>query len=115
MKKIVIGIVASIVASLGLWVGLGNGLVAQARPTSARAHTAMVRTTRSEALHARAATRVVHRSSGSGDPSGTSEDPSGSEGESTTPESDGVDCQQDGNFDGVNAAGTGPGCDGSGT
>ena len=40
---------------------------------------------------------------------------SDTESEQTTPnEGDNVDCQQQGDFQGVNAAGTGPGCNGTG-
>jgi hypothetical protein len=134
-KKILFGVVP-LVAAVGLWFGLG---IAGAKPHvavhahQAVAHTAVAHT----AAHAKAP-RAASKSSEdptstdtdnvqSGDQtspdsatasvrsSSASEDPSGSEGESTTPETDNVDCQQDGNFDGVNAAGTGPGCDGSGT
>ena len=129
-KKILIGVV-SLVAGVSLWFGLGIA--------GASAHTthkvAVHRSSESEtsadtdniqsgdqttpdtarsAVHHTAKTAV--RSSASADPSGaTGPDPSGTEGESTTPETDNVDCQQVGNFDGVNQAGTGPGCDGSGT
>ncbi len=132
-KKILIGVVP-LVAVLGLWLGLG---IALARPyVAVHARPAVVH---ANVAHANATGKVSRSSE---DPSGTdtdnvqsgdqttpdtakaavhraSEDPSGtegeSEGESTTPETDNVDCQQDGNFEGVNTAGTGPGCDGSGT
>jgi hypothetical protein len=122
-KKFLIGALVSVVASLGLWAGLGS--IASAHPIAANARPAHV---------------VTHSANASADTSDPSEDPSGSDtdnvqsgdqtssdtgstggsegdqsSEGTSTETDGVDCQQDGNFDGVNAAGTGPGCDGSGT
>lgn len=121
MKKLLIGTLVSAVASLGIWAGLGN--IASAKPVAVKARPA-------HAVVA-AVTKAAPNRSGSEDPSGTDTDnvQSGdqtspdtgtptegeSSGEGTTTETDGVDCQQDGNFDGVNAAGTGPGCDGSGT
>ena len=130
-KKILLGVVP-LVAAVGLWFGLGN---ASAKPhVAVHAHQAVAHTAAAHAKAPRAASKSSEDPSGpdtdnvqSGDQttpdsatasvrsSSASEDPSGSEGESTTPETDNVDCQQDGNFDGVNAAGTGPGCDGSGT
>jgi hypothetical protein len=122
-KKFLIGTLVSVVASFGLWVGVGG--IASAHPVVANAQSAHV---------------VTHVAKTSANQSAPSEDPSGSDtdnvqsgdqtspdtvssggsegdtsGEGTSTETDGVDCQQDGNFDGVNAAGTGPGCDGSGT
>jgi hypothetical protein len=122
-KKFLIGTLVSVVASFGLWAGLGNiasahSVVAKARPAHVVTH---------------AVKTSAHRSASSKDPSGSdtdnvqsgdqtspdTESTGGSEGdpsgEGASTETDGVDCQQDGNFDGVNAAGTGPGCDGSGT
>jgi hypothetical protein len=122
-KKVLIGTLVSTVASVGLWLGLGS--VASAQPVHARPAVAAV------ATHAKAAATAA-ASDPSEDPSGADTDTvqsgdqttpdngsetgseSGSETDSGT-ETDGVDCQQDGNFDGVNAAGTGPGCEGSGT
>lgn len=121
-KKVLIGTLVSTVASLGLWLGLGSA--ASAQPVKARPAQVAV------AGHTRGATA---ESDPSEDPSGAdtdtvqsadqtsadngsatgSESGSGAEGSDT--ETDGVDCQQEGNFDGVNAAGTGPGCDGTGT
>lgn len=123
-KKVLIGTLVSTVVSLGLWLGLGS--VASAKPVTARPAVATV------AAHEKAAATAAE--------SGPSEDPSGADrdnvqsGDQTTPDdgsaegadtetetegsdtgTDGVDCQQNGNFEGVNAAGTGPGCDGSGT
>jgi len=121
-KKLLIGIVVPTVASLGLWLGLGSSASAQ----SVKARPAQVAVTH-------AGTTMSRSSDPSEDPSGTDGDTvqsgdqtspdtgstdgtdTGSAGEGTTTETDGVDCQQDGNFDGVNAAGTGPGCTGSGT
>ena len=122
-RKLLIGMLASVLASFGLWVSIGG--IASAHPVVAKAHPAHV------------LTQTVKTSATRSDPS---EDPSGSDtdnvqsgdqtspdtestggsegdppGEGTSTETDGVDCQQEGNFDGVNAAGTGPGCDGSGT
>jgi hypothetical protein len=122
-KKFLIGTLVSVVASFGLWAGIGG--IASARPIVANVRPAHV---------------VTHTAKTSADTSDPSEDPSGSDtdnvqsgdqtssdtgstggsegdqsSEGTSTETDGVDCQQDGNFDGVNAAGTGPGCDGSGT
>lgn len=122
-KKFLIGTLVSVVASFGLWAGLGS--IASAHPIATKAQPAHV---------------VSHTAKTSADTSDPSEDPSSSDtdtvqsgdqtssdtgstggsegdtsGEGTSTETDGVDCQQDGNFDGVNAAGTGPGCNGSGT
>lgn len=129
-KKILLGVVPLVVV-LGLWFALG---LASAKPRAVvHARPAVVH---AKAVRAKATVKTanaVKASKSSEDPSGTdtdnvqsgdqttpdttgaTEDPSGTEGESSTPETDNVDCQQDGNFDGVNAAGTGPGCDGSGT
>ena len=120
-KKVLIGPLVSTVASLGLWLGLGS--VASAQPVTARPAVAAV------AAHAKAAATSAE-SDTSEDPSGTdtdtvqsgdqtgpdngSADGSETETEGSDTETDGVDCEQDGNFDGVNAAGTGQGCDGSG-
>jgi hypothetical protein len=129
-KKILFGVVP-LVAAVGLWFGLG---IASAKPhVAVHAHPAVAHTAAAHAKAHEAAAKSSEGPSGtdtdnvqSGDQtspdsskasvrsSSASEDPSGSEGESTTPETDNVDCQQDGNFEGVNAAGTGPGCDGSG-
>ena len=121
-KKFLIGTLVSVVASFGLWAGLGN--IASAHPVVAKAQPAGVVT--------HTVKTSAHRSASSEDPSGSdtdnvqsgdqtspdTESSGSSEGdpssEGTSTETDGVDCQQDGNFDGVNAAGTGPGCDGSG-
>jgi hypothetical protein len=119
-KKVLIGTLVSTVASLGLWLGLGG--VASAQPVTARPAVAAV------AAHAEAAPAAA-ASDPTEDPSGAdtvqsgeqaSPDTGAAEGtetetQGTDTETDGVDCQQEGNFDGVNAAGTGPGCDGSGT
>ncbi len=123
-KKVLIGILVSTVASLGLWLGLGS--VASAQPVTARPAVAAA------AAHAKAAATAAE-SDPSEDPSGTDSDTvqsgdqtapdngsaegaeTGTEPEGSDTGTDGVDCQQDGNFEGVNAAGTGPGCDGSGT
>ena len=140
-KKILIGVV-SLVAGVSLWFGLGIAgasahtthkvAVHRSSESETSADTDNIQSgdqttpdTARSAVHHTAKTAV--RSSASADPSGatgpdpsgpsgaTGPDPSGTEGESTTPETDNVDCQQVGNFDGVNQAGTGPGCDGSGT
>ena len=122
-KKVLIGALVSTVASLGLWLGLGGA--ASAQPVTARPAVAAV------AAQAKAIT--ADTADPSEDPTGTDTDTVES-GDQTTAdngsaegsefateaggsdtETDGVDCQQDGNFDGVNAAGTGQGCDGSGT
>jgi hypothetical protein len=119
-KKILIGTVASIVASVGLWIGLGSA--ASAQPVTVRPAVAAV------AISAKSATAAEDPSE---DPSGpetdtvesgdqTSPDNGAAEGtetetEGSGTETDGVDCLQEGNFEGVNAAGSGPGCDGSGT
>jgi hypothetical protein len=122
-KKLLTGTLVSVVASFGLWAGIAG--IASAHPVVTAARSAHV------------VTHVAKTSANQSDPS---EDPSGSDtdnvqsgdqtspdigstggsegdpsGEATSTETDGVDCQQDGNFDGVNTAGTGPGCDGSGT
>ncbi len=122
-KKVLIGAIVSTVASVGLWLGLGT--VASAQPVIARPAVADV------SSHAKA-TPTAAESDPSEDSSGGDTDTVQS-GDQTTPddgaetgsetesesgsgtETDGVDCQQDGNFDGVNGAGTGPSCDGSGT
>ncbi|MEO8422425.1 MAG: hypothetical protein ABI595_00770 [Actinomycetota bacterium] len=121
-KNVRITAIVSIVASVGLWLGLGS--VASAQPVIARPAVADV------SSHAKATPTAAES-----DPSEDSSDDADTvqSGDQTTPddgteagsetesesgagtETDGVDCQQDGNFDGVNAAGTGPGCDGSGT
>jgi hypothetical protein len=119
-KKILIGTVASIVASVGLWLGLGSA--ASAQPVTVRPAVAAV------AIHAKAANAADDPSEDSSGPdtdtvqSGDQTSPDNgaaeeleTETEGSGAETDGVDCQQAGNFDGVNAAGTGPGCDGSGT
>jgi hypothetical protein len=118
-KKVLIGTLVSTVASVGLWLGLGS--VASAQPVHARPAVAAV------ATHAKAAATAA-ASDPSEDPSGadtdtvqsgdqTSPDNGSETGSESDPgtETDGVDCLQDGDFDGVNAAGTGPGCEGSGT
>jgi hypothetical protein len=122
-KRILIGTLASIVASVGLWVVLGSA--ASAQPVTVRPAVAAV------AIHAKAAATAAEDPSE--DPSGPDTDTvqsgdqtspdngaaegaeTGTETEDSSTETDGVDCQQEGNFDGVNAAGTGSGCDGSGT
>lgn len=123
-NKVLIGTLVSTVASLGLWLGLGS--VASAQPVTARPAVAVV------AAHANAAATAA-ASDPTEDPSGADTDTvqsgdqtspdngaaegseTGTETESSDTETDGLDCEQDGNFDGVNTAGTGPGCDGSGT
>lgn len=136
-RRYVIGAAIPLVVSLGLWLGLGSASAARApkhRPVSAQVMTGVQSNNFEVGGRAKLDTALpnkvaVYASSTSENPNGPdtdnvqsgdqnslddpSEDPS-SEGESTTPESDGVDCQQDGNFEGVNAAGTGQGCDGSG-
>ncbi len=134
-KKLLIGAVVPLVASLGLWAGLANASAAHApthRPTSGEVTTGVDTDNLQVGDQTTPDKAALHASNASEDPAGsdtdnvqsgdqtapdnageTSEDPS-SEGEATTPENDGVDCQQDGNSDGVNAAGSGPGCDGSG-
>jgi hypothetical protein len=125
-KKVLIGTLVSTVASLGLWLGLGD--IASAQPVTARPAVAAV----AIATHAKAAATAAE-SDPSEDPSGADTDnvqsgdqtssdngsaegsESGSQTEGSDTETDGVDCQQEGDFEGVNAAGTGPGCDGSGT
>ncbi|MDP9301532.1 MAG: hypothetical protein M3P43_11670 [Actinomycetota bacterium] len=119
-KRLPIGIIVSLVAALGLWFGLGS---ATAKPDVAvkAHHVVTAKATHARATHARATRRLSKSSAAlsSERPASaalSSESPEGtSESESNTPETDNVDCQQEGNFDGVNAAGTGPGCDGSGT
>lgn len=124
-KNVLIGALVSTIASLGLWLGLGS--VASAQPVTARPAVAAV------VAQAKAATNAKAAATAAEDPSGADTD-SVQSGDQTTPdtgsaeasetetetessdtETDGVDCQQVGSFDGVNAAGTGPGCDGSGT
>lgn len=123
-KKVLIGTLVSTVASLGLWLWLGS--VASAQPVTVRPAVAAV------GAHAKAPATAAE-SDLSEDSSGADTDSvesgdqttpdngsaegseSGSETEGSGAETDGVDCQQEGNFEGVNAAGTGQGCDGSGT
>lgn len=133
MKKLLIGTLVSAVASLGIWAGLGN--VAAAKPVAVKARPAhVVKATVAKAAVTRAAPKKASDNPSGTDPDNvqsgdqtapdtgaaaeaesSSESAAESSGEGTTTETDGVDCQQDGSFDGVNAAGTGPGCDGSGT
>ena len=121
-KKFLIGTLVSVVASFGLWAGLGSiasahPALAKAQPAHVATHTAKTSTNRSDPSEdpSGSDTDTVQ----SGDQSSPDTESTGSaagdpSGEGTSTETDGVDCQQDGNFDGVNAAGTGPGCDGSG-
>ena len=121
-KRLWIGTLVSTIASLAIWMGLGS--TASAQP-AAKARPAQVAVTHSGKT-------AASESDPSEDPSGTDGDTvqsgdqttpdsgsadgteAGSTEQGTSTETDGVDCQQEGNFDGVNAAGTGPGCDGSG-
>src|SRR5437763_10160309 len=117
-KKIMIGAVIPVLASLGLWLGLGGNVAANAKKPVAHAQ---------HATQVRKASKALKTSSSgsdgdniqSGDQNGpdtqasTSESDS-SDGESTSStETDGVDCQQDGNFEGMNVASTGPRYDSS--
>jgi hypothetical protein len=124
-KKLLIGITAPVIAALGLWMGLGWSAAAtpaKAGRTSASMPQAAVLV--GQSAHPAKATL---QAKGSEDPSApdtdnvqsgdqsASDSESTNKGESTSAETDNVDCQQNGEFDGVNAAGSGPGCDGSGT
>lgn len=122
MKKKLIAAILPVVAALGLWAGLGSNAAANAGAKVAPKHAAVAQVTKaanradSENPSSPDGDNVQSGDQTTPDTGSASENSSEgtSESESTTPETDGVDCQQDGNFDGVNAAGTGPGCDGSG-
>jgi cytoskeletal protein RodZ len=126
-KRFLVGAVIPLVVALGIWLGLGAGA---APHHVGKAPASVSKAVVKSALDARTLTVKHARSGGessasdndnvqSGDQStpdtSASETESESESEGdTTSETDNVDCQQQGEFEGVNAAGTGPGCDGSG-
>jgi hypothetical protein len=130
VKRWLAAITVPLLAALGLWFGLGAGAAARPHRAPAGASRAAVKVVtvshRTKAIKAKHATAALGESATdpdnlqSGDQSAPDSSASESESESesegdTTNETDNVDCQQQGEFQGVNAAGTGPGCDGSGT
>ncbi len=120
-KRFFAGVVVSLVAALGLWLSLGTGAAQQPRKASGvSAGSVQVSLTASRATQPTAPAAADSDTVRSGDQ--TTPDTSASESEASSEseagsiaETDSVDCQQQGQFEGVNTAGSGPGCDGSGT
>ncbi len=121
-KKLLAGIVVPLVAVLGLWFGFGGSATAHApRKATHVSGMSVVSTVHRTSPHIRAVHLKRANAVRAADVAAGSESGAGSESETTTEsesetgtESDGIDCQQEGNFEGVNAAGTGPGCTGAG-
>src|SRR5467141_2268505 len=108
-KRLLVGATISLALSLGLWLGFGSSAAANSRSSGhAKVAVHVAKTARIAVVHVAktktTAHRAVHRTGPARDSSGTdAETPeSTSEGESSTTETNGVDCQQDGNFEGVN-------------
>ena len=124
-KKIVAGTVISLVAVLGLWLGVGGSASAHVpgkRVGSIRPAAGVASVSRG-LMQTHAPRSSADTSDGDNVQSGdqNAPDTSASESESetsgegdTSSETDNVDCQQEGDNEGVNTAGSGPGCDGSG-
>ena len=138
-RRLLVAAAISLAAVLGLWMSLGASAAVHApkSPTRSGRSAQIVSVLNETGTMAYDNGRSEHRNAGhataaasdtdniqSGDQSGPedsatetengSETESESEGE-TSVETDGVDCQQEGEFEGVNQAGSGPGCDGTGT
>ena len=127
-KKLLIGTVVPLVAAVGLWFGLAGNATAHAPRThrvSSKAAPAVVHrskpaTRSAPRARSKASTAEATATDGdnvqSGDQSApdTAAGESGTETETTSPETDNVDCQQEGDFQGVNTGGTDPNCNGSG-